>query len=202
MGTNCAPLLVDLFWYSYEAKFIQMLLPEKKQNILWPLFDFSIYRSCTLHYYLGSRRPGLNLKCVLPITEIFLVTFLILKECALTKCNLGHGGPVKYIFIPRNIEPGVQYFWIIFWTRVQNIAAILWNLYKILKSGFKMLYDIMNSVAKYCCKILNPSLPKHFKSGESWYRVMIHWPLLFFMVKRRGSKYYAAEYGTPLSQTF
>jgi hypothetical protein len=26
MGTNCAPLLVDLFLYSYEADFIQGLL--------------------------------------------------------------------------------------------------------------------------------------------------------------------------------
>jgi hypothetical protein len=28
MGTNCAPLLVDLFLYSYEAEFIQKLLHE------------------------------------------------------------------------------------------------------------------------------------------------------------------------------
>jgi hypothetical protein len=26
MGTNCAPLLADLFLYSYEAEFVQKLL--------------------------------------------------------------------------------------------------------------------------------------------------------------------------------
>jgi hypothetical protein len=38
MGTNCAPLLVDLFLYSYDADFIQRLL---KKNTVLPL-----YRSC------------------------------------------------------------------------------------------------------------------------------------------------------------
>ena len=33
MGTNCAPLLADLFLYSYEAEFIQQLLANKKKNI-------------------------------------------------------------------------------------------------------------------------------------------------------------------------
>jgi hypothetical protein len=30
MDNNCAPLLADLFSYSYEAEFIQKLLHEKK----------------------------------------------------------------------------------------------------------------------------------------------------------------------------
>ena len=33
MGTNCAPLLADLFIYSYEAKFIQKLISQKQNNI-------------------------------------------------------------------------------------------------------------------------------------------------------------------------
>jgi hypothetical protein len=33
MGTNCAPLLSDLFLYSYEAEFIQKLAHKKKKNI-------------------------------------------------------------------------------------------------------------------------------------------------------------------------
>jgi hypothetical protein len=33
MSTNCAPLLVDLFLYSYEAEFIQKLLHEKKKSL-------------------------------------------------------------------------------------------------------------------------------------------------------------------------
>ena len=33
MGTNCAPLLADLFLYSYEAGFIQELLTNKKKHI-------------------------------------------------------------------------------------------------------------------------------------------------------------------------
>ena len=34
MGTNCAPLLADIFLYSYEADFIQSLLSTgKKQHL-------------------------------------------------------------------------------------------------------------------------------------------------------------------------
>jgi hypothetical protein len=33
MGTNCAPLLTDLFLYSYEVEFIQKLLHEKKKSL-------------------------------------------------------------------------------------------------------------------------------------------------------------------------
>jgi hypothetical protein len=31
MGNNCAPLVADLFLYSYEAEFVQKLLHEKKK---------------------------------------------------------------------------------------------------------------------------------------------------------------------------
>jgi hypothetical protein len=30
MGTNCAPLLADLFLYSYESEFLQLLVKDKK----------------------------------------------------------------------------------------------------------------------------------------------------------------------------
>ena len=40
MGTNCAPLLADLFLYSYEAEFIQGLM-QKKQKKLAQSFNFS-----------------------------------------------------------------------------------------------------------------------------------------------------------------
>ena len=33
MGTNCAPLLADLFLYTYEAEFIQKLVKSKKKNL-------------------------------------------------------------------------------------------------------------------------------------------------------------------------
>ena len=33
MGNNCAPLLADLFLYSYEVEFIQKLLHEKKKSL-------------------------------------------------------------------------------------------------------------------------------------------------------------------------
>ena len=33
MGTNCAPLLADLFLYTYEAEFIQYLIARKQKNI-------------------------------------------------------------------------------------------------------------------------------------------------------------------------
>jgi hypothetical protein len=34
MGTNCAPLLADLFLYSYEAKFIQKLFYMRRKSLL------------------------------------------------------------------------------------------------------------------------------------------------------------------------
>ena len=33
MGTNCAPLLADLFLYSYEANFIQGLLKKNEKKL-------------------------------------------------------------------------------------------------------------------------------------------------------------------------
>ena len=33
MGTNCAPLLADLFLYSYEAAFVQSLLQAGKKHL-------------------------------------------------------------------------------------------------------------------------------------------------------------------------
>ena len=33
MGTNCAPVLADLFLYSYEADFIQGLLKKKEKKL-------------------------------------------------------------------------------------------------------------------------------------------------------------------------
>jgi hypothetical protein len=32
MGTNCAPLLADLFLYSYEAEFVQKLLQDNNKQ--------------------------------------------------------------------------------------------------------------------------------------------------------------------------
>jgi hypothetical protein len=40
MGTNCAPLSVDLFLYSYKAEFIQKLLHENK-NLLAVAFNLT-----------------------------------------------------------------------------------------------------------------------------------------------------------------
>ena len=40
MGTNCAPLLADLFLYSYEAEFIQSLLSAGRKRLA-SLFNFS-----------------------------------------------------------------------------------------------------------------------------------------------------------------
>ena len=32
MGTNCAPLIADLFLYSYESEFLQKLVKDKKMT--------------------------------------------------------------------------------------------------------------------------------------------------------------------------
>ena len=41
MDTNCAPLLANLFLYSYEAEFIQNLLKDKTKNHLAKSFNFT-----------------------------------------------------------------------------------------------------------------------------------------------------------------
>ena len=41
MGKNCAPLLADLFLYSYEADFIQGFLKKKKEHTLARSFNFT-----------------------------------------------------------------------------------------------------------------------------------------------------------------
>jgi hypothetical protein len=40
MGANCAPLLADLFLYSYEADFIQGLLKKNDKKLTRP-FNFT-----------------------------------------------------------------------------------------------------------------------------------------------------------------
>ena len=37
MGTNCAPLLADLFFYSDEADFIQGILKKNEKKLYWSL---------------------------------------------------------------------------------------------------------------------------------------------------------------------
>ena len=41
MGTNCAPLLVDLFLYSYESEFLQKLVKDKKMIHEAKAFNFT-----------------------------------------------------------------------------------------------------------------------------------------------------------------
>jgi hypothetical protein len=49
MGTNCTPLLADLFLYLYEAKFIQKLLHEKKKSL-------AVAFNSTFRYTVYGRR--------------------------------------------------------------------------------------------------------------------------------------------------
>ena len=45
MGTNCAPLLADIFLYSYEAEFIQSLLSTgRKKNSISVQLHIQIHR--------------------------------------------------------------------------------------------------------------------------------------------------------------
>jgi hypothetical protein len=65
MGTNCAPLLADLFFYLYETDFMQGLL-KKNEKKLSRSFNF------TLHYIydvlsLNNSRFGDFVDCIYPI---------------------------------------------------------------------------------------------------------------------------------------
>jgi hypothetical protein len=65
MGTNCAPLLSDLFLYSYEAKFIKKLLHEKIKPLAVAFSSTSRYIDDVLsinndkfHSYVNSIYPS------------------------------------------------------------------------------------------------------------------------------------------------
>ena len=55
MGTNCAPLVADIFLYSYEAEFIQPLLSAGKKRLA-SQFNFT-YRYQDFENYLGQMYP-------------------------------------------------------------------------------------------------------------------------------------------------
>ena len=65
MGTNCAPLLADLFLYSYEAELIQTLLHKKKKslavafNSIFRYIDiFVSINNTDFHSYVDSIYPS------------------------------------------------------------------------------------------------------------------------------------------------
>ena len=53
MGTNCAPLLADLFLYSYESEFLQKLVKDKKIHEA-RAFNFTYrYIDDVLHFFVS-----------------------------------------------------------------------------------------------------------------------------------------------------
>jgi hypothetical protein len=70
MGTNCDPLLADLFLYSYEAEFIQKLLQEKNKPLAVAfnstfryIDDVLSINNDQIHSYIDSIYPsGLEIK--------------------------------------------------------------------------------------------------------------------------------------------
>ena len=64
MGTNCAPLLADLFLYSYEAEFVQRLLKAGKKHLA-KLFNFT-YRYTADELSLKNRKLAEYLEFIYP----------------------------------------------------------------------------------------------------------------------------------------
>jgi hypothetical protein len=65
MGTNCAPLLTDLFLYSYEAEFIQKLLHKNNKPLAVTynstfkyINDVLLINNDQFHSYVDSIYPG------------------------------------------------------------------------------------------------------------------------------------------------
>ena len=65
MGTNCAPLLVDLFLYSHEAAFIQGLLKKNEKKLAWSFSFTFCYIDDVLS--LNNSRFGDVFDCIYPI---------------------------------------------------------------------------------------------------------------------------------------
>ena len=57
MGTNCAPLLADIFLYSYEAEFIQSLLSAGKKRLYRYIDDVLSINNPDFENYLGQMYP-------------------------------------------------------------------------------------------------------------------------------------------------
>ena len=64
MGTNCAPLLADIFLYSYEAEFIQSFLSTGRKKFAslfnftyWYIDDVLSINNQELDNYLGQMYP-------------------------------------------------------------------------------------------------------------------------------------------------
>ena len=64
MGTNCVPLLADLFLYSYEADFIQGLLKKEKKLAR---SSNSTFRYTDDVLSLNNSRFGYVIDCIYPI---------------------------------------------------------------------------------------------------------------------------------------
>ena len=64
MGTNCAPLLADLFLYSYEAEFIQKLLSSKRKTLA-KSFNFT-FRYIDKVLSLKNKHFGDNVNMIYP----------------------------------------------------------------------------------------------------------------------------------------
>jgi hypothetical protein len=75
MGTNCAALLADLFLYLNEAKFVQKLLQDKKQNQLFVSFNHTllvdiIHSNCRLTTTLCDNRDDFD--CIVSFPYLFI----------------------------------------------------------------------------------------------------------------------------------
>ena len=54
MGTNCAPLLADLFLYSYEAEFVQNLIKNGQKKLAQSFNLPSVKLMMCCHYLIPS----------------------------------------------------------------------------------------------------------------------------------------------------
>jgi hypothetical protein len=79
MGTNCAPLLTDLFLYSYEAEFIQKPLREKKKSLVAfnstfrYIDDVLTINNNRFHSYVDSIYPN---ELEIKDTTVFYIRFV------------------------------------------------------------------------------------------------------------------------------
>lgn len=87
-GTNCAPLLADLFLFSYEAEFIQKLLQEKNKaldmafNCTFRYIDDALsINNDNFHFYVNSIYPSdLEIKDTIDSDICFIFRFFTRKR--------------------------------------------------------------------------------------------------------------------------
>ena len=100
MGTNCAPLLADIFLYSYEAEFIQTLIRSGKRHLA-KSFNFT-YRYIDDVFSLNNHKFSDYVYDIYPVE-------LEIKETTVLMINIIHHSLTCYLKLTKIVVSESRY---------------------------------------------------------------------------------------------